>query len=221
MLPVVSGPLMGASWVVGAATHSSWLGVYERRKVLLFHRSIEDGHVVFDIGAHAGYYTLIAAKAVGSGGRVVAFEPFARNIDYLRRHIDLNRVSNVTVIDAAVSDETGKGLFAEGKESQMGHLSDLGNHSIPTVAIDDLVFGKSLPPPNYIKMDIEGGEYRALKGMRKVLELCRPKILLATHGAEMNVDCFRLLAEYGYQVTPIDGLDLAHCRECLAAPKHD
>ena len=72
---------------------------------------------VFDIGAHAGYYTLIASKLVGGSGHVVAFEPAPRNLRYLRRHLSLNHVSNVTVLEVAVSDRAGVGRFDVGAES--------------------------------------------------------------------------------------------------------
>ena len=76
VLPILQGPLRGARWVVGSGTHGCWLGTYELPKVELFAGTIQEGMTVFDIGAHAGYYSLIASRAVGGAGHVVAFEPF-------------------------------------------------------------------------------------------------------------------------------------------------
>ena len=62
VLPILQGPLRGARWVVGSGTHGCWLGTYELRKLELFAGTIQEGMTVFDIGAHAGYYSLIASR---------------------------------------------------------------------------------------------------------------------------------------------------------------
>lgn len=91
VLPVLQGRLRGARWIVGAGTHGCWLGSYEYGKRRLFERLVRPGQVVWDVGANAGFYTLLASRLVGSTGSVVAIEPLPRNLSYLRRHLELNR----------------------------------------------------------------------------------------------------------------------------------
>ncbi len=60
-----------------------------------FINEIKEGYVVFDIGAHVGFYTLLSSQLVGEQGQVVSFEPFPPNLSYLKRHIQLNKLKNV------------------------------------------------------------------------------------------------------------------------------
>lgn len=83
-VPILQGPLRGARWLVGAATHGCWLGSYELAKQLAFARWLAPGRVVYDLGAHAGFYTLLAARPVGPAGRVHAFEPLPELLSILR-----------------------------------------------------------------------------------------------------------------------------------------
>ncbi len=74
-----SGPAKGLKWIVGTSDHGTWLGTYEFEKQQRFAELLSPGDVVFDLGAHAGFYTILASKRVGSMGHVFAFEPFPRN----------------------------------------------------------------------------------------------------------------------------------------------
>src|SRR5574341_673203 len=104
VVPVLQGRLRGKRWIVGASVHGCWLGSYEYDKQKRFVREIKKGDVVYDIGAHVGFYTLLASELVGPSGQVIAFEPLPRNLGYLHRHLALNSCKNVTVIEAAVGN---------------------------------------------------------------------------------------------------------------------
>src|SRR5687767_8704385 len=97
VLRVLSGPLRGRRWIAGAATHGCWLGTYERFVQRIFVEHVRPGGVVYDVGANAGFFTLLASKLAGSSGRVYAFEPMERNLHYIRKHLQMNRVENVEV----------------------------------------------------------------------------------------------------------------------------
>lgn len=109
VVPILRVPLHGHRWIVGSATHGSWLGTYEGTKQRLFASSVTAGAVVFDVGANVGLYTLIAAVRSGRGGRVFAFEPLPRNVDFLRRHLRYNQGdgAQVEVIEAGVGQRPG------------------------------------------------------------------------------------------------------------------
>src|SRR5262245_8579614 len=115
VLPILQGPLRGKKWIAGASDNGCWLGSYEYQKQRLFAKSVSPGDVVFDVGAHVGFYTLLASVLVGKRGRVIAFEPVPANLEYLRHHIRLNRIDNVEIIEAAVSDTDGVSAFKIGE----------------------------------------------------------------------------------------------------------
>ena len=117
VVPIIQGPLRGKRWVVGSSTHGCWLGSYEYVKSRLRERHVRSGDPVYDIGAHVGFYTLLASVLVGPTGRVVAFEPFPRNLAYLRKHLALNHVRNAVVIEGAVYDHEGEVRITEGPSS--------------------------------------------------------------------------------------------------------
>ena len=110
-LPILRGPSRGRRWIVGSSNHGYWLGSYEYEQRSVFEKYIGVEDVVFDMGAHVGFYTLVASAIVGSRGQVVAFEPLPENLSYLREHLTMNHIDNVTVIDKAVTDHTRFGKF--------------------------------------------------------------------------------------------------------------
>lgn len=203
-------------WVVGSGNHVAWLGLYEYRKQRIFARLIQSGSVVYDVGAHAGFYTLLASRLVGGNGTVVAFEPLPRNVEFLRKHVLLNRCANVEIIEAAVSDTEGRLAFQEHESSYMGGLTPQGNIQVTSVCLDALTESGRIPPPTYVKIDVEGGEEKVLKGASGVLERDRPMLFLATHGREVHARCVRLLQERGYNVRPLAGKDLWQTDELIA-----
>ena len=94
VVPILSGPLRGRRWVVGAGPHGYWLGTYEADKQRLLQTLLREGDCFFDVGANVGFFTLLASALVGRSGRVVAFEPLPQNLAFLRRHLLLNRPHN-------------------------------------------------------------------------------------------------------------------------------
>jgi len=172
---------------------------------------------VFDVGAHAGFYSLLFARLVGPAGRVVAFEPSPRNITFLRNHIALNGLRNVDVVEAAVADSSGTAGFAERSSSYTGALQQDGSVRVQIVRIDDIVATGRFPEPNFIKIDVEGAEDLVLAGARSTIMRAHPTIFLATHGSDVDARCVELLASMNYQVNTIPG-DTPEWRELVARP---
>ncbi len=204
-VPVVQGPLRGARWIVGASTHGCWMGCYEFTKQRLFARTIRPGQVVYDIGANVGFYTLLASVLVGPTGKVLAFEPLPRNVDYLRAHLKLNHCHNTTLVTAAVSDVMGTARFDGSGDNSMAHLASDGALTVETVTLDHVVLTQGEPPPQVLKIDVEGAEVAVLQGGRRTIETYRPTIFLALHGPELQRDCCAWLRARGYQLTPVTG----------------
>ena len=217
---ILQGPLRGARWVIGSSTHGCWLGSYEYEKQRIFSELVRPGQVVWDVGANVGFYTLLASRLVGPTGQVVAIEPLPANVTLLRRHIQINFLRNVAVVEAAVADRLGEGSFKAGENSSTGSLSDQQDgFRVRLVTLDSLIADNALPLPNLIKMDIEGGEVTAILGASKLLSSQRPILLLATHGAELHAACVKHLKDDGYSVEGLGGRDLQETDELLARPR--
>lgn len=200
VMPVLTGPLRGARWTVGAGTHGYWLGTYEADKQRQFQEHCRPGQCVYDIGANLGFYTLLASRLVGKTGRVISFEPFPQNVAKIEKHVALNQNGNVTVVPVAVSDAEGTAHFQTGSASEMGRLSETGTLTVHTVSLDTRVDRGDWPVPDVLKIDVEGAESRVLKGAARLLATRHPAIILACHGSNQFRACSEQLITAGYQL---------------------
>jgi FkbM family methyltransferase len=203
VLRVRGGVNKGMRWIVGSSIHGCWLGHYEIEKQAAVRRFLKPGMKVFDVGANAGFYTLAFSRLVGANGHVWAFEPLPENVRNLRRHIALNGLVNVTVVEAAVSEKAGTARFLPRPSNAMGRLSDQGELTVPSVSIDETF--QTTGAPDLIKLDVEGAEVAVLEGARRTLSRYRPTILLATHGREQERRCAEILTGLGYEFSYLDG----------------
>jgi FkbM family methyltransferase len=199
-VPIVQGPMRGRKWVIGASTHGTWLGSYEWEKQILLRSLIAKDSVFYDIGANVGFYTLLASVVTGSEGIVYAFEPLPRNLVYLHRHVDMNRLPNVAVFDCALGDTNGEVGFWEGDSPSEAHIAVDAPLKVRMFTLDHVREAYQLKPPDVLKIDVEGAEAAVLRGAVNTLCEYSPVIVLATHGADVHQTCVELLAEYGYQV---------------------
>ncbi len=145
---------------------------WEKYETKVFRDNIKKGDIVVDIGAHIGYYTLIAAKSVGTKGKVYAFEPDKKNYTILLKNISSNGFKNIIPINKAITAKSGKlKLFINSKNTGDHRIYDsLDNRNfveIESVSLDDYFKNKSL---NFIKMDIQGSEVGALLGASLILK---------------------------------------------------
>jgi FkbM family methyltransferase len=203
-LPILRGRLRGKKWIVGSGIHGCWLGLFEPQQQP-FERTINPGSTVFDIGAHVGFLTMLARELVGPEGRVVAFEPSPRNVSYLREHLRLNRMDDVEVIEAAVADTSGVLPFEERRDSSSSRIAEGVGIQVQAVSLDDLLAERRVPPPDFIKVDVEGAELRVLAGGQSMLAAVRPVLSLATHGREIHRERCEFLQAWGYTCERVTG----------------
>jgi FkbM family methyltransferase len=173
--------------------------------------------VFFDIGANAGYFSLVASRLVGPTGTVVAFEPLPMNLAYLHEHLRLNNVSNVQVVPAAVCEEDGEAVFDAAPGPLGARLAATGGSKVRTLAIDSVVARGELPSPDFVKIDAEGAELRILTGARSVLQSAAPVLFIDTHSGVLQRECCDFLLDLGYALHAIDGLELTRSRELLCS----
>jgi FkbM family methyltransferase len=213
VLPVLSGGNRGAQWITGSLTHGAWLGIYERDKQDAMIRLIRPGMTVVDAGAHAGFYSLLMSRLVGPRGRVFAFEPFPDNARNLIKHVKINGLTNVTIVPAGLWRRNGLMPFAAGEHTSMGRVGERGGSlAVPVYALDELV--KSfMPPPNLVKVDVEGAEANVLHGARGLMSRRPPVWLIATHGHQQFRTCVSTLRRHSYRIIDLMGVDIAAKRK--------
>jgi FkbM family methyltransferase len=211
-VPVVGGPLQGKRWIVGSSISRCWLGTYDRPESALMKHYMPPGSVCFDIGAQAGYHTLYASGVVGPSGHVFAFEPAPRNAANIRKHLAINHLENVTVVEAAVSNFDGVSRFDCTGSAVSGRLSTDGSLAVRTVSLDHEIESGVLTEPDYIKIDAEGAELRILEGARRLLTRRHPTLSIETHQwlpdfPTVRQDCIRFLYQIGYTLKEPDLTD--------------
>jgi len=167
--PILCGRLKGKLWILGCSSKifRFLTTTYESPVTHLFENIVKEGDVIYDIGAHVGYFTLLFSVLVGNKGKVVAFEPNKKNLEILKRHLKINRCKNVIVVDKAVSDKTGITFFDTGDGSWTGKISLTGEYEVEVVKLDDFI-SKNLIP-SVIKIDVEGEELNVLRGAKNFI----------------------------------------------------
>jgi FkbM family methyltransferase len=143
---------------------------------------LKKGMVFYDIGAHIGEYTLLAAYLVGPTGEVHAFEPNSEIFQLLARNVKMNKFSNVKLNNYIVCDQDGEGeleiyrdpslssLKIEGKPPRLCRRELQKIIKVPSVCLDSY-WAKSRRKIDLVKVDVEGAEFLVFKGARKIMEL--------------------------------------------------
>ena len=158
----------------GVASSLLKWGSHEGYETELFKKLIKKGTVVVDVGAHIGYYTLLAARLSGEKGKVFAFEPDPYNCVLLEKNVQVNGYNNVIIEQKAILDRCGAvKLFLS--------LHNLGTHriydfhdgrkwiTVEGITLDEY-FGNRDDKVDVVKIDIEGAEMAALLGMDRVIK---------------------------------------------------
>jgi len=207
---VAAGDLAGFTILLDMQVDKDyWLGTYEPELQSALRELIPAKTVIFDVGANIGYVSLLLAKAAGETGKIFAFEALPSNVEQLRRNLALNGMdAQVTVIASAVTQAPGPLRFLVHASGGMGKAAGSAGRddqyqsevTVPGISLDEFVYGQGNPPPQVVKMDIEGGEVMALPGMRRVLTEARPLMLMELHGPESSRVAWETLTAAGYEI---------------------
>jgi len=160
---------------------------------------VKPGDTVIDVGANIGYYTRLLSRLVGPNGTVFAFEPDPTNFSVLEKNTaDLG---NVTIVNKAVSDDTGTGTLSLSKSNLGDHRlypAGQGRESVEVeiTTLDDYFLGdgNTLPPIDFIKVDAQGAEGAVLHGARHLMAASPNLKMLIEYAPKM-------MKEYGITAT--------------------
>lgn len=211
---IFGGPLRGLKIVTSWHDYPAAICGYTERKLtdwLLEHA--RPGETWLDVGANCGFTSLALCRRVGPTGRVYAFEPALATAGCLERTGRVNRFDQLIAMPLALDDSpaptvlrfaTDRGMI----DSQMSPQHPDGMAQIVAVSLDAIWDGISAPDPTIdgIKIDVQGMELSALRGMEHVLTRYLPKLVLEIHPDVPRGEVLELLERCGYDTepTPID-----------------
>ena len=181
-----------------------WYGYYEKELGDLLKKIVKPGDVVLDLGANIGYFSLLVANNSPSV-KVISFEPVASLFQNMNDNISLNNIKNILTVNAAVGEITEeKELFVSAPDNLgMSSFHQPENHSgkkerVKVVAIDDWVKTSGLSKIDIIKLDIEGSELGALKGMKEVLQKQKPILIVEVNPETLSMFNLKPTDIYNY-----------------------
>jgi FkbM family methyltransferase len=178
----------------------------------LFVRALRPGMTVVDGGAHLGLYTVLGARGVGPGGRVLAFEPDRYNLRALEANA--RGLANVVLSSKALAEGPGEATFHRSSgtigSSLLARDSSIGAEPARLTSVDNELAGAEVPSL-VIKLNVEGAEPRVLEGARETLTRCEDATLfveispdlLGEQAAELGPQ----LVELGFDVFRINLID--------------
>jgi len=195
-LKIPYGSMKGVVWLVNSANPGQAFGRYEPEHEAQFVALLQGTKVLWDVGAHVGWYSLLAAKHLPASSQVLSFEPNPNNLTYLNQHCELNSANNIKIIEKALCNNVGHAFFSD--QAQQSKLEASGQYQVATDTADHFVTPDTTP--DFIKLDIEGAEYEFLQGAQELIRRHKPQILLSAHGYKKRDLCTQWLSDQGYNI---------------------
>ena len=178
--------------------------------------------VVYDVGGFEGQFAAAFARLAGPTGTVIVFEPNPVNRTYIDRIVSLNGFQNVRVLPIALGavhssatmvvpqHERSMGTLDTTIAAQIAESGDAETFSVDIQPLDALIADEKLPPPDFIKIDVEGFEVEVLNGMAETLRRGHPAVFVELHGVtpeqqlEIAQQVIEFLTSLGYQLTHVE-----------------
>ena len=194
--------------------HRFALGNFERHVVNAIRAEMVPGGVAYDVGAYVGYLTMVMSRCAGPDGTVVAFEASPRVLPALKANLAADEFANTEIVDRAVSDQSGTLSFEMYPYSTIGRISrdgtadDAVTVEVQAITLDEYVYELGNPPPNLIKIDVNGAELQVLQGADRLLREQAPKVLVEVR-TRTQPEVTDLMAAAGYRARQLEAEDQA------------
>lgn len=199
-------------------THLYLFGLWEPQISDWMASRVKPGDVFVDVGANIGYYTLLASTLVGSTGRVIAVEASPSICQRLRRNVEINGGANVSIHNVAASDRQGSVKLFKGPPGNPAETTTAESAGfeleceVPAERLDALLAPADFRRARILKLDIEGAEYGALRGLTGLLPSSHPELEIlaeanvrpADEGGSRAADLIALLGEFGFHAYEVD-----------------
>lgn len=189
-----------------------WYGYYEKALGDLIKKILQPGDVFLDIGANIGYFSLLAANKEPTS-KIISFEPVECLFQKLEKNISINNIGNITALHVAIGEiNAERELFISTPDNLgMSSFQEPENYSgkkekVRVISIDHWFKKAKLSRVDLVKLDIEGSELAALRGMQEVLQNFRPVVI-----AEINPGTLAL-----FNLTPADIFDYLNKLDFIA-----
>ncbi len=189
---------------------------FEKTELALVSAYLKPGMTMVDVGANIGLYSILAQKIVGQSGCVWSFEPSLESCRRLDRNLRLNGCQQVKTFQFALGDQSKQTLLLKTDPGfgdayrYLATTADLNTagaeaEPVPVVTLDDWAQINNIGPLSFLKIDIEGGEYRMLLGARGVLQSSPNLVVLFESDPEWcaragckQEDSFRICYDLGF-----------------------
>ena len=184
-------------------------GVFDQDLINIAEKYLQENSNVWDVGANVGVFTF-AASSVAHKGTVVSIEADIWLANIIRKTTMFKEYSNnnICVLPVAMSNENSVAAFmiaargrasnalevAEGR-SEMGGVRE--KQYVPTLTLDTLL--NTFPPPDFVKIDVEGAEYMVLQGATNIINQVRPKFYVEV-GSNVSEQILKIFQSAGYTV---------------------
>jgi FkbM family methyltransferase len=216
--------------IAGRVFWLGWAG-HEPEVAVAFHDLAASARLTLDIGAHVGYFTLIAALA-NPGGRVFAFEPLDRIYERLTYNVVLNGLRNVKCLKYAIGSKSGVSQFfhvSHGIPSSSSLSKEFIDHvakykplvcsPVEVMTVDDFVYANNLHGVDLVKIDTETTEPSVLQGMLRTLETDRPSIICEVLDSGPAAAIEEILASFEYEFFLLTTEGAKPCQHLKADPR--
>ena len=152
------------------------------------------GMTIYDIGGYVGIHSIFFANAVRGNGKVITFEPNPTNFREIVFNLKINNFKNVQVIPLGIGKERGilelnidpirysRGSFIQKNQNLSFKKTESLKVKVKIDSIDNLIKEKTIPPPNFVKIDVEGFESEVIQGMIFTIENYNPELFIEIHG---------------------------------------
>jgi FkbM family methyltransferase len=181
----------------GVSEELRLFGVHEPSATSAYLQHLSPGDHVIDVGSNLGYYLLLAARRIGSSGRLLGFEPAPGVYEILERNVGRSGHKNIQVAPWAIGAKSGTLQFYEsevpnwGSVFQNSRLQQTRATTVQVKTLDEVVRDTAGFHPKALRMDVEGAELMVLEGAREVLQRYKPCLFIEFHNFAVGWDAVR------------------------------